>query len=163
VLPIAAFSRITFGVLASNSQPRLGFPDMPRSDTPPARPLYRRCRHHSRTPFPNDLSYPVNAHDNQYIHAAGPFVPIAHLVPALPRLSYQLFFDRQTEAAIAELNKDIRRTLRATLRTSTSPVPPRFLTNPNSFMAEWDEFSEVRTRYSPSYVTLLRRKLTAGP
>ena len=82
---------------------------------------------------------------HQYVHAAGPFIPIAQLVPALPRLSYQLFFDQQTEAAIAELNKDIRRTLRATLRTSKSPVPPRFLTNPNSFMAEWDEFVEVRT------------------
>jgi soluble epoxide hydrolase/lipid-phosphate phosphatase len=98
----------------------------------------------------------------QYIHAAGPFVPIAYLVPALPRLSYQLFFDQQTEAAIAELNKDIRRTLRATLRTSTSLMPPGFLTNPNSFMAEWDEFSEVRTTRRRDRMWL-RNQLTTVP
>ena len=120
---------------------------MLRGCTYAARPVHRCRWYHSCTPVSShSRSLTVNTSlYHQYVHAAGPFVPIAQLVPALPRLSYQLFFDQQTEAAIAELNKDVRRTLRATLRTSKSPVPPRFLTNPNSFMAEWNEVAEVRT------------------
>jgi soluble epoxide hydrolase/lipid-phosphate phosphatase len=59
------------------------------------------------------------------------------------RLSYQLFFDKQTPAAIAELNRDIRRTLRGTLRDLASPPPESFLTSQDTFIGAWDDFDEV--------------------
>jgi soluble epoxide hydrolase/lipid-phosphate phosphatase len=79
----------------------------------------------------------------QYLHAAGPFVPVEALVSTLPRLSYQLFFDRKTSAAVAELNGDVRRTLRAIMGTSDRYVPPLFLTSQDSLMAAWDDVAEV--------------------
>lgn len=62
---------------------------------------------------------------------------------AHPRLAYQLFFDRQTTAAIAELDRDVRRTLRGTLRDVTSPPPESFLTSPDTFLGAWDGVDEV--------------------
>lgn len=60
------------------------------------------------------------------------------LVPVLPKLSYNLYFERQTEKAIAELNTDIRRTLRGTLRSVDSPPPDSFLQQTDSFLRGWD-------------------------
>ncbi len=74
---------------------------------------------------------------------AGPFVPTQALVTAHPRLAYQLFFDAQTHAAVTELERDIRRTLRGTLRHVTSPPPEDFLTNPDTFLGAWDHLEEV--------------------
>jgi soluble epoxide hydrolase/lipid-phosphate phosphatase len=48
--------------------------------------------------------------------------PDGALIEGASRLAYQLFFDKQTPAAIAELDRDIRRTLRGTLRDVASPV-----------------------------------------
>lgn len=79
----------------------------------------------------------------QYIPSAGSFVPISHFVSALPRLTYQLFFERETSAATLELNKDIRRTIRATLRSVGSPPPEDFLKSPDSFLAGWKDEAEV--------------------
>ena len=62
---------------------------------------------------------------------------------AHPRLAYQLFFDRQTPAAVAELNRDIRRTLRGTIRSLASPPPKSFLTSLDTFMGAWDSVDEV--------------------
>lgn len=78
-----------------------------------------------------------------YSPAAGPFVPISALVPEFPRLAYQIYFAEQTSAAIAELNTDIRRTLRATLRNVKSPPPPDFLLSNSSFLAGWQNVSTV--------------------
>jgi hypothetical protein len=64
-------------------------------------------------------------------------------VAAHPRLAYQLFFDKHTTAAIAELNRDIRRTLRGTLRDVASPPPDHFLTSRDSFIGAWDDHDEV--------------------
>lgn len=61
-----------------------------------------------------------------------------------PALTYQLFFDSQTDAAVAELDQDIRRTVRATLRTVASPPPDTFLTSNVSFLSAWDSVEEVR-------------------
>jgi soluble epoxide hydrolase / lipid-phosphate phosphatase len=66
------------------------------------------------------------------------------MVAAHPRLAYQLFFDKQTPAAAAELERDVRRTLRGTLRDVASPPPESFLTSPDTFMGAWDNVEEVR-------------------
>jgi soluble epoxide hydrolase/lipid-phosphate phosphatase len=64
-------------------------------------------------------------------------------VMAHPRLTYQLFFDKQTPAAVAELNRDIRRTLRGTIRSVASPPPESFLTSLDTFIGAWDHIDEV--------------------
>ncbi|KAJ7983035.1 Alpha/Beta hydrolase protein [Mycena polygramma] len=78
-----------------------------------------------------------------YIPSAGDLVSIEHLVAALPKLSYQLFFNHQTPEAIAELDKDIRRTIRGTLRTVASPPPDEFLKSRVSFLAGWNDVAEI--------------------
>jgi len=74
---------------------------------------------------------------------AGPFVPMRALVAAHPRLAYQVFFDTQTHEAVAELERDIRRTLRGTLLHLTSPRPEDFLTSSDTFLGAWDHFEEI--------------------
>ncbi|KLO13848.1 alpha/beta-hydrolase [Schizopora paradoxa] len=78
-----------------------------------------------------------------YIPAAGNFTPTAALVHLLPRLTYQLFFEVQTPAAVDELNKDVRRTLRATLLSADTPPPEAFLTSKDSFLHGWEDVSEI--------------------
>ncbi|KAF8164754.1 Alpha/Beta hydrolase protein [Crassisporium funariophilum] len=78
-----------------------------------------------------------------YIPSAGPFVAMKDLALVFPALTYQLFFDTLTDAAVAELDRDIRRTVRATLRTVDSPPPESFLKDKESFLAAWDEFEEI--------------------
>ena len=75
--------------------------------------------------------------------SAGPRVPTEVQVKAHPRLAYQLFFDKQTSAATDELDRDIRRTLRGTLRDVASPPPESFLTSPDTFIGAWDGVDEV--------------------
>ncbi|KAH9180053.1 Alpha/Beta hydrolase protein [Lactarius sanguifluus] len=78
-----------------------------------------------------------------YMPCAGPFIPTQTLVAAHPRLAYQLFFNSQTHAAATELERDIRRTLRGTLRHVASPPPEDFLTNPETFLGAWDHYEEI--------------------
>lgn len=78
-----------------------------------------------------------------YIPSAGPFVPIKHLTKALPKLTYQVYFDAQTESAVAELDANIRRATRATLRTAAIPPPDAFLQSSESFLAAWDDHEEL--------------------
>jgi soluble epoxide hydrolase / lipid-phosphate phosphatase len=65
-------------------------------------------------------------------------------VAAHPRLAYQLFFDSQSSAAAAELERDVRRTLRGTLRDVASPPPESFLTSPETYTGAYDSIEEVR-------------------
>ncbi len=74
---------------------------------------------------------------------AGPLVPMQALVAAHPRLAYQLYFDKQTHAAVTELERDIRRTLRSILRHVASPPPEDFLTSLDTMLGAWDRFEEV--------------------
>ena len=70
-------------------------------------------------------------------------MPTETQVTAHPRLAYQLFFDRQTSAAADELDRDVRRTLRGTLRDVASPPPESFLTSRDTYMGAWDGADEV--------------------
>ena len=70
-------------------------------------------------------------------------MPIENLLPLFPALTYQLFFDRKTKEAVHELDADIRRTVRATLRTVASPPPGHFLKSADSFLAAWKDVEEA--------------------
>ena len=72
------------------------------------------------------------------------FTPVAALVPLLPKLAYNVFFADNTTAAAAELNEDVGRTIRATLRQKSSPPPEDFLTYKDTYMGPWKKYAEVR-------------------
>ncbi|KAJ7618461.1 Alpha/Beta hydrolase protein [Roridomyces roridus] len=78
-----------------------------------------------------------------YIPSAGPFLPLERLVEAFPKLNYQLFFDKKTDEAVAELNKDVRRSVRSTLRSNASPPPDAFLQSRTSFLDAWADVAEI--------------------
>jgi len=61
---------------------------------------------------------------------------------------YQAFFNSNPEAAAKELAKDIRRTIRATLRTVDSPPPSAFLKSNESFLRAWDHIEEVNGHFT---------------
>ncbi|KAG9308725.1 Alpha/Beta hydrolase protein [Chiua virens] len=73
-----------------------------------------------------------------YVPFAQPYQPIEAVAAVIPTLSYQVYFADNTSKAIAELNTDIRRTLRGTLRSFASPPPAAFLRSQDNFMAAWD-------------------------
>ena len=60
-----------------------------------------------------------------------------------PALKYQIFFDSQTDMAVVELDQNIRRSVRAVLRTVTSPPPDTFLKSNESFLSAWDSVEQV--------------------
>ncbi|KAJ7735113.1 alpha/beta-hydrolase [Mycena maculata] len=78
-----------------------------------------------------------------YLPSAGDFTPVENLVGVLPKLSYQVFFNKQTAEAVAHLDEDRRRTIRATLRTVASPPPDDFLKSRTSFLAGWADVTEI--------------------
>ncbi|KAJ6579568.1 alpha/beta-hydrolase [Mycena vulgaris] len=78
-----------------------------------------------------------------YIPSAGKFMPVELLVVALPKLSYQLFFNDKIGEAVAELDKDVRRTIRAILRTVASPPPDEFLKSRTSLLDAWNDVAEI--------------------
>ncbi|KAF8427223.1 Alpha/Beta hydrolase protein [Boletus edulis BED1] len=73
-----------------------------------------------------------------YLPSAGDFEPIESMSGVIPTLSYQVFFARNTSVAVVELNTDVRRTLRGTLRSVASPPPKSFLRSSTTFMGAWD-------------------------
>lgn len=87
----------------------------------------------------------------QYLPSAGQFAPVEELVKALPKLNYQVFFEKNTHAAIKELNKDIRRSLRAVLRCKSSPPPDSFLLSNTSLLDAYTDYEEIppSTFYTP--------------
>jgi len=87
----------------------------------------------------------INANTSQYIPASGPFTPAEHLVQVLPKLAYQVYFDTKAEEAVAELDRDIRRSIRATLRTVNSPPPDAYLRSTESFLGAYSDLEEVCT------------------
>jgi soluble epoxide hydrolase/lipid-phosphate phosphatase len=77
------------------------------------------------------------------LHAAGPFADSAQLAAVMPKLAYQVFFENHTTEAVAELNKDIKRSLCATLRTVNSTPPDSFLTSTSTYLGAYDNVTEV--------------------
>ncbi|KIK82094.1 hypothetical protein PAXRUDRAFT_67755, partial [Paxillus rubicundulus Ve08.2h10] len=73
-----------------------------------------------------------------YLPSSAPFHTAASLSASMPTLSYQVFFEKNTSEAVVELNRDIRRTLRGTLRSVDSPPPPEFLKSRDTFMGAWE-------------------------
>ncbi|KAG9092102.1 hypothetical protein FRC06_000235 [Ceratobasidium sp. 370] len=76
-----------------------------------------------------------------YFPAHGDFIPTDHLVPHFPKLAYQLYFAKKTKEAHAELEKDIRKTLRAVYRTAATKPPAKFLTSAEGFLDAYEEGS----------------------
>lgn len=89
----------------------------------------------------------------QYNPNAGQFLPIDEWVAVLPTLAYQMFFEKETDVATVELDEDIQRTLRAILRTASSPVPAAFLKSKTSLMRAWKGI-DVRSSSSFRFVLL---------
>ena len=79
-------------------------------------------------------------------------------ISEFPKLAYNIFFQNDTTEAAKELSQDVRRTLRATLRTVDSPPPAAFLEQTDSFLRGWDSVSVV---CPPTFHYLSRRVLIA--
>ena len=94
----------------------------------------------------------MKPHAFQYIPSAGPFIPTAALVPKHPRLAYNIYFQQNASTAIEELNRDIRRTLRATLRDVATPPPEKFLTSTQSFLYGYEEYKTVSYKHLPRFM-----------
>ncbi|PCH41775.1 alpha/beta-hydrolase [Wolfiporia cocos MD-104 SS10] len=86
-----------------------------------------------------DLIHAIVGAAVPYISFAGPFQPTSALAPYLPQLAYQVFLGTTPEQAKEELDTDIRRSLRATLRTVASPTPDTFLTATTTFLGPWGD------------------------
>ncbi|TFY67620.1 hypothetical protein EVJ58_g1507 [Rhodofomes roseus] len=71
------------------------------------------------------------------------FSPTSALVPYFPHLAYQVFLGETPELAREELDADIRRTLRATLRNRIDPPPKEFLTDTKSFLGVYKDVKEI--------------------
>ncbi|KAF8226853.1 alpha/beta-hydrolase [Tricholoma matsutake] len=78
-----------------------------------------------------------------YIPAGDTFLPVQALVGVLPRLTYQLYFNTKLDTAVAELDQDVRRTIRATFRTVDSPPPDEYLKSPDSYLEAWSHVKEI--------------------
>ena len=77
-------------------------------------------------------------HFRKYRPCAGEYQPIESIAKLIPTLSYQVFFAQNTSKAIVELNRDVGRTLRGTLRSVASPPPNTFLQSQETYMGAWD-------------------------
>ena len=79
----------------------------------------------------------------QYFAAAGPYTPIEAFVTTFPKLAYQIYFRDEIDNATAELEANVRRSIRAVYRHSNFTAPDTFLTGSTSFLAPYDGI-EVR-------------------
>lgn len=139
-------------------QARLGRAGLSLSSTDATGPL-QSSRRTSPSRKSTDIFDRLSAPDLtrfKYISSAGPFIPIAHLVPAFPNLAYNLYFEANTTEAAAELNKNITRSVRGVLRTVDSPPPASFLKSTDSFLAAWNDVEIVCKLLYPLRLTSLR-------
>ena len=102
------------------------------------------------------------------------FTPVAQLVKYFPSLMYFVYFDDKMEKAVAELEGDVRRTLRAAYRSVKNPPPEGFLKSGDALLdaygpAEVIIFSSFpfalsinlrRDRFLPYHISLLRKRIT---
>ncbi|KAG1865063.1 hypothetical protein C8R48DRAFT_672362 [Suillus tomentosus] len=89
-----------------------------------------------------DIFYALVGVTVPYLYAAGPFADSVQLAAVMPKLAHQVFFESHTSEAIADLNKDMRRSLRATLRTVNSTPPDSFLTSTTTYLGAYDNVTE---------------------
>jgi soluble epoxide hydrolase/lipid-phosphate phosphatase len=61
-------------------------------------------------------------------------MPVRHLVKYFSRLMYMVYFDDKMEKAVAELEGNVRRTLRATYRSIKDPPPEAFSKSGEAFL-----------------------------
>ncbi|KAG1865071.1 hypothetical protein C8R48DRAFT_772779 [Suillus tomentosus] len=100
-----------------------------------------------------DIFYALVGVTVPYLYAAGPFADSVQLAAVMPKLAHQVFFESHTSEAIADLNKDMRRSLRATLRTVNSTPPDSFLTSTTTYLGAYDNVTECYSQaptHSPS-------------
>ncbi|KAI5120723.1 hypothetical protein M0805_006429 [Coniferiporia weirii] len=86
-----------------------------------------------------DLFEAVAAAVVPYMPSSSPFTPISTLVHIIPRLAYILYFQEKTTEAIAELDRDIRKTLRSVYRSIESAPPDAFLTSKDAFLEAYED------------------------
>jgi soluble epoxide hydrolase/lipid-phosphate phosphatase len=79
----------------------------------------------------------------KYLASAGLYAPIEAFVTAFPKLTYQIYFRDKIDSAVAELEVDVRRTIRVLYRESNTVAPDAFLTSSTSFLTPYDG-TEVR-------------------
>ncbi|KAG2114981.1 hypothetical protein BD769DRAFT_1488446 [Suillus cothurnatus] len=90
-----------------------------------------------------DIFYAMDGVTVPYLHATGPFADSAQLAAVMPKLAYQVFFENHTTEAVAELNKEYRGRLRATLRTVNSTPPDSFLTSTSTYLSAYDNVTKI--------------------
>ena len=77
-------------------------------------------------------------HKLKYLAPAGPYTSIEAFLATFPKLTYQLYFRDMVDTAAAELEVDVRRTIRIVYKHSNTTVPDAFLTSPTSFLTPFD-------------------------
>ncbi|KAJ3737994.1 hypothetical protein EV360DRAFT_90979 [Lentinula raphanica] len=82
-----------------------------------------------------------------YIFSAGAYVPIEPLTAAIPKLTYQLHFNRKTSEAAEELDKDTRSSVHVTLCYASGEGQPssRWLLDKPAFEAPKEEAKAKET------------------
>ncbi|KIP10279.1 hypothetical protein PHLGIDRAFT_65945 [Phlebiopsis gigantea 11061_1 CR5-6] len=65
------------------------------------------------------------------------YTPAWLITPTLPSLGYQVYFNNYTTEAIAELNTDVRRSLRSTYRGHANPPPEGFLVAQTNYLGAY--------------------------
>ncbi|KAF9653905.1 alpha/beta-hydrolase [Thelephora ganbajun] len=73
-----------------------------------------------------------------YLASAGPYTPIEAFLKTFPRLTYQVYFRDTIDNAAAELEADVRRTIRIVYKHSNTTAPDTFLTSSTSFLTPYD-------------------------
>ncbi|KZV81422.1 alpha/beta-hydrolase [Exidia glandulosa HHB12029] len=80
-----------------------------------------------------------------YQPAVGEYTPVWTVAQILPSIGYQVYFTNYTDKAVAELNTDIRRSLRSTYRGATNPPPEGFLVSQTDYLGAWGSDPIERT------------------
>ncbi|KAG9018983.1 hypothetical protein FRB90_007563 [Tulasnella sp. 427] len=78
-----------------------------------------------------------------YLPAVRQYVPTRYLAQLAPRLAYQAYFNEFTNQAKEELDKSIRRSLRAVMRGRHNAPPEAFLTSTTSLMDVFEDGDEL--------------------
>lgn len=87
----------------------------------------------------------------QYLVSAGPYTPIEAFLTAFPKLTYQVYFRDAVDSAVAELEADVRRTIRILYRHSNTTAPGAFLTSSTSFLTPFDGIEVSREPKTDPY------------